>query len=365
MKILFCLGGLEKGGAERVASNLCNFFISKNHDVEILATRIDNIAYEFNDKIKIKSLEETQKKENQIIRNYRLIKKMKQEVYDYNPDIIISFLKEPTTRILFLKKYFRKIKRIPLIISIRVDPKAIYSKFPYNLLVKLLYNSSDGYIFQTDEAKEFFNKTIQNRSTIIPNPINESFLIEPFNGARKKVIVSVGRLAPQKNYKLLIDSFEEVNKKYPEYKLHIYGEGPLKDQLKKYILSKKLENEILLKGIVDDIKKEIYDATMFVLSSDYEGISNALMEAMALGLPCISTDSSGGGSRFLIENEKNGILVPMQNKEQLVKAIIKIIEDKEYANKLGNSASKKMKPLSQKNINKLWVDYILKIKERQ
>lgn len=359
MKILFCLGGLNKGGAERVATNLCNYFIDNNNEVEILITRLDEIAYEVNSKIRIKSLQET-KKENVIKHNINIIKNMKKEVLSYKPDLIISFLKEPTGRILLLKKTCKEIRNIPLIISVRADPKIVYKSFFNKTVVKLLYNRADGYIFQTEEAKQFFNKKIQDKSIVIPNPIDEKFLLEP-SVTRNNNIVTLGRLTQQKNHKLLINAFELLHKDYPKYKLIIYGEGPLEKTLKEYIETKKLSQSIELAGVIDDVVKKTYKSKMFVLSSDYEGMPNSLMEAMSMGIPCVSTKCDGGGAEFLIENEKNGLLVEKNNIDQMYNAMKKIIENEELAKKISQSAHNRMKKISPKIINKQWIDYMKKI----
>ena len=360
MRILFCLGGLNKGGAERVATNLCNYFIDNNNEVEILITRLDEIAYEVNPKIKIKSLQES-KKQNIIKHNINIIKNMKKEVLSYKPDLIISFLKEPTGRILLLKKTCKKIREIPLIISVRADPNIVYKSLFNKTVVKLLYNKSDGYVFQTEEAKQFFNKKIQDKSIIIPNPVDEKFLIEP-SKKRNTNIVTLGRLTQQKNHKLLIDAFELLHKDYPEYKLIIYGEGPLENTLKEYIKIKKLSQNIVLAGIIDDVIKNTYESKMFVLSSDFEGMPNSLMEAMSMGIPCISTKCDGGGAEFLIENGKNGILVEKNNIEQMYNAMKKIIEDEKLSKKISQEAHNRMKKISPKIINKQWIDYMKKIR---
>jgi len=360
MRILFCLGGLNKGGAERVATNLCNYFIENNNEVEILITRLDDVAYEVNPKIKIKSLQET-KKQNIVKHNINIIKNMKKEVLSYKPDLIISFLKEPTGRILLLKKTCKEIRKIPLIISVRADPNIVYKSLFNKTVVKLLYNKSDGYVFQTEEAKKFFNKKIQKKSIIIPNPVDEKFLIEP-SKKRNNNIVTLGRLTQQKNHKLLIDAFESLHKDYPKYRLIIYGEGPLESALKEYIETKNLSNNIQLAGVIDDVINNIYESKMFVLSSNYEGMPNSLMEAMSMGIPCISTKCDGGGAEFLIENGKNGLLVEKNDIEQMYNAMKKIVEDDELSKKISHDAHNRMKKISPKIINKQWIDYMKKIR---
>jgi glycosyltransferase involved in cell wall biosynthesis len=183
--------------------------------------------------------------------------------------------------------------------------------------MKYLYKKADGFVFQTEDAAKYFEGIIKCDSKIIPNPINPKFIKEPYKGEREKNIVTVGRLESQKNQKMLIEAFGKIESKYPEYSLLIYGDGSKKEELQDLIKEKGLENKVILKGKIDDVENVIDKAKMFVLSSDYEGMPNALMEAMALGLPCISTDCPCGGPRYLMENGKSGLLVPVGNSDAM------------------------------------------------
>lgn len=119
------------------------------------------------------------------------------------------------------------------------------------------------------------------------------FQYQVFQKYQFKKIVTVGRLTVQKNQKLLIESFSEVLKKYPNIILEIYGDGEKREELKYIIKTLGVSNNVIFKGNILNVHEAIADAGLFVLSSDYEGLSNALMEAMMMGLPCISTTCAG------------------------------------------------------------------------
>lgn len=297
MKTMFNLGSMTKGGAERVVANLSNKMI---HDDEIVVcvTQYGEPMYQLDEKIKYYTLDEDEKKQNFFIKNIKRVIKLNEIVKKENPDIIISLLPEPTYRLMFIN-IFRKKK---VIISVRNDPKIEYKSKINQWIMKILYKRANGFIFQTEEAKQYFSKEIQDKSIIIPNPINDEFIRPPYEGEREKIIVSVGRLTEQKNQKLLINAFSKLEKDLKEYQLIIYGEGELRNCLEEQIRELQLENKVFLPGEVDDINEKIYKASLFVLSSDYEGMPNALMEAMALGIPCISTDCPCG--RTKISNKK-------------------------------------------------------------
>lgn len=355
MKILFCIGNLSKGGAERVVANLCNYLI-KEDETTIVTTKGKKSEYNLDERIKINCLENEEANKNFILKNIERIKKLQKIVKNENPDIIISFLPEPSYRILFLKIFNHKLK---VIVSVRNDPKVEYKSILSKCVMKILYPLANGFVFQTQEAQEYFCRNIQKKSIIIPNPIKEEFICEPYIGEREKIIVTVGRLEEQKNHKMLIEAFSKLSEEFSEYKLIIYGEGSLRKELEKQIKDLKLLNRVLLPGQVDNIKEKIYKASLFVLSSKYEGMPNALMEAMALGIPCISTDCPCGGPRFLIKNGDNGYLVNINNVEELANTIKKVVKSDQT--KVSKNANKITIKLNPKNINNKWKKYIKEI----
>ena len=365
MKILFNTMGLGKGGAERVISLLANSFVDYN-EIVIVTNIKSNVEYEFNKKIRIVQLVNN---DSRILRKIRrisiyMVLKLRKIILNYNPDIIISFLPEPSFRVLALKKHSKKIKNIPVIVSVRNDPNTEYNNKVFYFIMKRLYPHADQLILQTNDSKKYFEDNIKQTGIVIQNPVSDIFLTERYDGEREKKIVAVGRLEPQKNYKNLIEAFEIVNKKYNDYILEIYGEGFLKEELQKYIEYKKLNDKVLLKGKVDDVKKVIYKATAFVMSSDYEGMPNSLLEAACLGVPCVSTDCPCGGPREILDNGNSGCLVPVNNPKKLADGIIKLINDIEYANKISDNAKNNSSMYSKEEIIKKWKEIINKtIKE--
>lgn len=359
MKIMFCLGSMTKGGAERVVRNLSEYLIKKN-DVSIVVTPPGESSYELNSNIKYFTLDKVKNKQDSLLkRTIRRIYKLRKIINEVSPDVIISMLPEPTYR-LVIANLFKKNK---VIISVRNDPKIEYNNLVNKTIMNILYSRADGFVFQTQEAQDFFRKSFREKSKIIPNPIDEKFISKPYKGIRKKEIVSVGRLDVQKNQMLLINSFSKIDRKYDDYKLVIYGDGSLKEKLNQQIKKLKIEDRVILAGTVDDIKRKIYKSKLFILSSDYEGMPNALMEAMALGLTCISTDCPCGGPKFLIKDGYNGFLVKVGSEKELTQKInfvlsIDTSDIEENASKISNN-------LNPKQINKKWSEYIEYIVKRK
>lgn len=356
MKILFYIGNLRKGGAERVVATLSNKLVEKN-EVIIITTTDEKVEYSLDKSIKLFSLKNFDGNKNPLVKNIIYLKRLKDYIKEIDPDIILGFLPEPSYRLLILKPFIKS----PVIISDRNDPKIEYASLKSRTVMKFLYKRADGFVFQTDEARDYFCKKIQDKSIVIANPVDDRFLKTKYVGYKSTEFINVGRLNEQKNQILLIESFKDVIKKYPNYKLLIYGEGSLKNELSMYIKDNKLNNNVKLCGNVDDIENILKDKKGFILSSKYEGMPNALMEAMAVGVPCISTDCPCGGPRELIKNNINGLLVKSNDKNELVSAMYKIIENDKMCKKIAMSAKKNMNNYSCDKIVSKWFEFMKEV----
>ena len=240
----------------------------------------------------------------------------------------------------------------------RVDP----SVYPDKLAEKLrkYARKADGYVFQTEEEMLWYGYSVYHcHPIVIPNAINESFIRPRYNGEKRKTIASAGRLNAQKNYPLLVRAFSMIANEYPDLTLTIYGDGEERTKIEKLSESLGIKERVFLPGNIENIAEEMEKNLMFVLSSDYEGMPNALMEAMALGLPCISTDCPCGGPRFLIKQQVNGILVPINDRKAMAEAIREILSDDNKANILSEAAREVTKTLSPEKIYGRWEKYIM------
>lgn len=359
MTITFFLGGLSGGGAERVTCNLASYLARKGHEIKILTMSDDTATYPLDDNVlRIPLLNSSERKGllyNSIIRLKRLITHLRKD----KVDAYVVML--PVTTILLLRLSWLTKSRI--IAAERVDP-SIYPQVKQRQL-KSLAKKADGWVFQTEEERNWYgSSTGKAKVQIIPNAINPDFIKEPYRNERKKTIVTAGRLTEQKNQKLLIQAFAKISPIFHDYKLLILGDGPLKEQLKSIAEELGVEEKVLLPGYTTNIGDTIKDASLFVLSSDFEGMPNALMEAMALGLPCVSTDCKGGGARFLIDDEKNGLLTPVGDVDALAKAIERMLSDIELAVQCGKNAHLLCEQLAPEKIYGEWENYIKVIIEK-
>lgn len=224
-----------------------------------------------------------------------------------------------------------------VVISERNDPAQYPSSKSYRKFRDFCFKLADACVFQTEDAKNYFSSDIQQKGTVIPNPINDR--IPEFDRLnREKVVMSTGRLKEQKNFPMLIKAFAEFVKQFPDYSLEIFGEGNLLDELSTLTKKLNIEDKVYFKAFTDNIWQEMARASMFVMSSNYEGISNSMLEALAIGLPTICTDCPVGGARQMIDNGVNGLLVPVGDVDALTKAMCRVAEDKDFAERLGYNA---------------------------
>ena len=160
---------------------------------------------------------------------------------------------------------------------------------------------------------------------------------------------------------MLIKAFSKVENKYPQLKLYIAGEGPDREKYEKLIETLGLEKKVTLLGNVSDPTSVVKDATLFIMTSNHEGMPNALIEAMAQGKPCISTRCSGGGAEYLIHDGENGILIDCNDVEACARSIDLLMSDESKRNRLGEKAFEVNRMLNVEVITNRWIDYISEI----
>ena len=353
---------MGRGGAEHVVSILSHKMAQSGHEVVIATQWFSENEYALDPKVKRISVGLTDSEDNlgrikkAFVRLFRLRDVIKQE----NPDLVISFCAKANFRSAFSLLGMNT----PLIVSVRNNPVEDYKG--HFISTKLMEKKAAGCVFQTPDAMSFFSKSFQKKSVIIFNPIAEEYLdvrSERQNNpvTRNNVIVNVGRVSKQKNQLLLLKAFKKIAGDYPDHVLHIYGdiqEKDIFDEMNKYLTANNLSDRVSFMGTVNSMKEEISDCAMFVLSSDFEGMPNSLIEAMALGLPSISTDCPCGGSRLLIDDHKSGILVPVKDEEALAAAMGSLLKDRDYAESLGNNALSVIDKVHPDKICKEWENYI-------
>lgn len=358
-KLLFYINAIYGGGAERAISNLASVFSAHGYQVVLVTSFYGDKEYVLETNVKRLSLEESEIRQSFLKRNISRILKLRNICKKEKPDVLISFMGESNFRALLTTRGLP----IKNIISVRSDPNFEYAGYIGKFLGRHLLPIADGCVFQTEDAQKWFPPKLQEKSKIIFNPVKEEFYQTQYHPVPGR-IVSCGRLEEPKNFRMLIDVFAGLSGKYSTAELLIYGEGSLKRNLQEQIKKLGKEEKIFLMGATDDIPKVLSNASIFVLSSMSEGMPNALMEAMAVGVPCVSTDCPCGGPRMLIDSGENGILVENNNPFALAEAMEALLSDSTRAFALGMRAKESALEYHQERIFRLWEGYINKILQR-
>lgn len=361
MKIGFLIKDLSSGGAERATSSLANYFVSHENEVEIITFNDTDSFYSLEPEVTVLSAELGELEQNtsikRLVGSFKRIFKIRQLVKSQKLDVLIG-MSFAMTWYTVLATAFTATKSIG---TERSNPYKYKASHLNTFLRKLFYLFTDGYVFQTNRAADFFGGKKPERDIIIPNAIfNETVYSLSPPDERKKIICASGRLIPLKRFDMLIDAFSKIANKIPQYVLMIFGDGEDRDKLQKQINELGLQKRVLLLGATPDAVKLINYASVFVLCSEFEGMPNALLEALAMGVPCISTRCEMGPEE-LIEDGVNGILTEVGNCKELSDAILKIIENPDLAKSFSENGRKLMKSNSIENISKSWLEYLNRI----
>lgn len=358
-KIAFHLNSLQQGGAERVVSNLANRFAKEGYEVVIATEWYGTDEFALDQKVRRVHVGLTKEDEDRsrISKMLRRIWYLRRFMKKEKPDVVVAF----TRGVLYRALAAGIGTGIPVVISVRTDPVGHYDKKADKLRIPLLFPHAAGCVFQTEGAKAFFAPYLQENSRIILNPLNPKYVgvLEP--AVRTKNVVQSGRLVDFKNQPMLIRAFLKVHEKHPDYTLKIYGpdsKDGTKEILESIIHENHAEDFVKLMGGSNTLEKDLADAALYAFSSDWEGLPNALMEAMALGLPVVSTDCPCGGPKTLIEDGVNGLLVPIMDEKAMTDGILRLIEDRELAERLGREARKISERANEDAVFEQWQTYL-------
>lgn len=359
MKLVFSTPANVSGGAERVITTLANFCAKNGHEVIYINFDSDSNFYELNGKVKIIKLDLNIKGKG-IIKLFSVLRievlrfvKIRKILKSEKPDCVIAFLK--------IAEIFFGINsinlKIPFITSIRNQ----YSSYSGILVLfrKIFYPHSKYIVCQTEQVKRELDKEIKCNSIVIPNPINNDAVSIREEKDRCKKIIAVGRLCEQKNYALMLDAFSEIHKKKPEYILEIYGTGEDYNKIKSRIIELELQDTVYLRGVCKNPLASNNDAVLYIMTSNYEGFPNTLVEAMANGIPVISSDFTTGAASDLIgKNNLRGLLFEVNNKEALVDAVMYALDNPLEMNEKADRALEYVQCFKEEVIASKWLEII-------
>lgn len=323
-KIVLAVLSLGDGGAERVVSVWANELNARGYDVSILVFKRCRDEYRIAEGIAIEAVAQDEKEYLAMSFTQRL-KKVRAILRRIRPDYVIPFLF--TAQIWMLLGCFgMKTKRIETIRNNpwRIGPGNPAAKF----LWKLCYRTADGIVVQAKDQIPFFSASEQKKCVLIPNPINHLYVENYREGTAETPaqFIAAGRIAPQKNYPMMIRAFAIAARKHPEISLNIFGAGTesYTEEIRSLIAETGMEGRIRLMGRSPSMEREYKKADVFLMSSDYEGLPNTLAEAMASRLICISTDCKTGPAD-LVDDGKNGFLSPTGDENAFAEKIERVL----------------------------------------
>ena len=397
-KVMFVLPCMKGGGAERVAALLANEFHQQGIETSIVLTSttpLDVVRIDLKEAVSLKVLSEETGKENPVGSFWRkfirlsssLVCRLFEELcrpvpawwaycsfwsqyrnemvqlramMQKNPETcVIAFLQPSIPIILLAARGLRN----RVIISERGDPRRLMKKRYGRKFIEKYYGRADAAVFQTEDAKNTYPPCVSEKGVVIPNPIKAD-LPAPYQGARNKNITTFCRISAQKNLPVLFEAFRMLHQDYPDYTLRIIGDAVndegrrIEAQLKQYVHEHQLEAAVGFEPFKANVHEAILEDAMYVNSSDYEGISNAMLEAMAIGMPVVCTECPIGGAKATIFDSENGLLVPVGDSSALYRAMKRLIEEPELAQRISRNAAMLRDELTLESIAKKWMELL-------
>lgn len=350
MKILFICGPLDYGGAGKIIKFVANYLVTKGWEIVIYSLRQKENSMELDSRIKYIGKDGVLDKKYRML-NWRFdeILQIRNVVKNEKPEIVCSFVSD---HVFMSRLATIGLRGFKFVGAERGDPYTLPAK--WKKPVFWAYNKCDNAIFQLEKQGMFFGDKVMKRSYVIPNPYIPLCTKPVFEGERNKTIVTAGRFEYQKGFDILIKAFAKVYAKHRDFKLIIFGSGSLKNEYMKLSHELGIDGVIEFPGYVKDVAEAVRKEGVFVLPSRFEGIPNALIEALSTGIPTVSADCTPGGPDFLTEHGKRGLLVTVDDVDATAVAINYLIEHPDEAKALGKKGAEVINYLKPEIISEQW-----------
>ena len=327
MKIVFVVPDMIGGGTERIVSLLANEYVKRGIEAAVLIFAGNKLEYSLDERVEV-VMAGGPSGGNPWIRLKRI--RFMREYYRKNRDCAIFAFS-------VMGAVFSAVATIGekhwTLVSERSNP----NEYEHKWIRDFFYGRADRVVLQTDDVLKSFGRKIREKAVVIPNPV-DPMLPPAYKGKRKKKICAAARLEPSKDHKTLLRAFYDFQKEFGDYTLEIYGKGSMEWELNDMTKEMGMDENVNFHCFCPTVREEIRDHAMYILSSKFEGISNALMETLAMGMPVIATDCPVGGSRMCIKDHENGILVPVEDPKALAAAMKELASDEELSQKLARNA---------------------------
>ena len=338
-KVLIIVPYLYDGGAERVASLWANYLAEDdNFEVHLLNYYKLEKEYYLSPRVTRHSFfeHESEYKMHKFLRLIIDSRRIKKVVKEVKPDVVLPFSHVTCICTSIACKH----QKTQVYHTIRNNPWLEPGSKWIRVLRDHYIKKDKKLIVQNDEQLEYFTGFKSLEKYIVYNPINDKCL--EFSKAKYgeiKKIIAVGRLAPQKNYFVMLEAMKKVLENKRDVTLDIYGDGFIKDEITNKIKELGLESNVTLKGNSQNVYERLVESDLFLMTSDFEGFPNALLEAMALGVPAISTDCKTG-PKDLIKHNETGLLAKTGDPSDIAEKILQLLNNPKHAQTLAENAKK-------------------------
>jgi glycosyltransferase involved in cell wall biosynthesis len=338
MKLALVISSLGMGGASRVMSLLANYWAERGDEVILITLdTVDTDAFALHPAILRVALDMMRDSDGlaaALSNNARRLLGLRRSIAAAGASVVLSF-EDRTNVMVVVATLGMRIRRV---VCERTDVMQHRIGRIWPVLRRMTYPLAAGLVVQTRALLPWGRSVMfgKPRVHVVPNPIPlERYACGPL-AERPQTIVAVGRLEPEKGYDMLLAAFAAVARDFPQWALVIAGDGSQREPLRALVRELGLEHQVRLAGYIENPRDVLAEGSIFVMSSRYEGFPNALLEAMACGLPVITTACTG--ALELVADGVSGLVVPVDDRDELVQAIRRLIGDAPFRHRLGINA---------------------------
>lgn len=361
MRRLFVISSLQCGGAERIVSMMANYWAEKREEVTIITLEgKEKDFYSLHPRVKRIALNLMRDSNNwlqAVTNNFKRIKAIRSAIVTARPDITISSMDK--TNVITILSMLNL--GLPLIVYEHTEPTKAHLSKVWQLLRRIFYPFADAVVIQTKNAESWARKFVPGKKVYrIPNPVKKPDCFKPEVLKSSHRVVGMGRLNKVKGFDLLIKAYAKIEKSHPDWVLIIIGEGEERKNLERLIEKLELQKKVILTGQIPEPTEFFFQADLFVLSSRYEGFSNALIEALACGIPVISFDCPSG-PREIVRDQVDGILVSPEDVDALASAMDCLMSDDNKRKEMALRAPAVLERFGLEKIMRLWENLIIRI----
>ncbi len=357
MRIAFILPTFTAGGAERVASLLCNYWAEQGHDVTALTFEGagDERIYRLDDRVTLRGIDALNRNRRLTARvggNFRRLARLRAALKTFKPDAVVAFTTEANVVAIWSALGLG----VPVVVSERNQPdRPGLGRFT-RAARRLSYPLAAAVVVQTEAIAQWARARFAGPVHVLPNPIRLASWGDVAGAvSATKRIVAAGRLVPQKGFDVLIASFSALADAYPDWQLVIYGDGGEREALETQAMRLGLGDRVALPGISQDLRAAFAEADLFVLPSRYEGYPNVLLEALASGCAVIATDCPGATAEIL-EGGRYGLLVEPGSEAALSTGLERMMSDQALRRRFAAQAREAVSALDVEVVGRRWLE---------